>query len=89
MTGLEDAVVLEAWQILVVVVMPLAGVAALAWKTWFRPATEHQIEIAEWRKDVTRDIEELQAIRVKLDEVQRCLTDIKVRLARIEERISR
>ena len=94
----NDQIVISAWQILVVVVLPLIGFGALLWRTWVKPAAEHQAEVAGWRKGVAHDIADLrkrierheqadQGIGRKLGEISKCLTEIKIKLARIEERI--
>ncbi len=94
----NDTIVIEAWQILVVVVLPLVGFGALLYRTWIKPAAKERIALAKWRDKTDRDIEELRkrfdrhdrgdaGIARKLEEVTKCLVQIRERLARIEERI--
>ena len=93
-----DAVVIQAWHILVVVVLPLIGSSALLWRTWVKPKNAATVTAAEWRRGIERDIKDLRdrlgrhaeadtRVVDQLEEVRTCLTDIKVKLARIEERM--
>ena len=94
----DDAVVISAWHLLVVVVLPLAAAVALLWRTWVKPAADERVRDAQWRDGTARDIAELRAwrdrhehedndIAQRLDQVSQCLTDIRLKLARIEERM--
>ena len=94
----NDAIVLQTWHILVAVLLPLVGFLALLWRTWIKPANDQRVTITKWRVDVDRDITDLRdrltrheqgdaAVVRKLDQLAAKLTEIKVELGRIDERI--
>ena len=110
MSSAEDAIVIQAWHILFVVLVPVLGLAGVLWRTWVKPAADERVRDAQWRDKTDRDITELRtrldrneqedrnrfadherdygSLAIKLDEVNQCLLEIKLKLARIDERMA-
>ena len=96
-------IVMQAWQTLVVVLIPLAGFVALLWRTWLKPVGDRNTETVEWRTGIERDIQELRdrmarreededkkfdRIFGKLDELSKTAHNIEVALAGIARTVN-